>query len=98
MSKDVGEPMPDAAFRRTELKGSTIEASYAGALSFFRRKYSRDLDGVDVAVTGGRIAAIQPDILASSAREVTASTCCSQARSGAAPSCSTRASSMQAAK
>ena len=52
MSKDVGEPMPDAAFRRTELKGSTIEASYAGALSFFRRKYSRDLDGVDVAVTG----------------------------------------------
>jgi hypothetical protein len=50
MSKDVGEPMPDAAFRRTELKGSTIEASYAGALSFFRSKYSRDLDGVDVVL------------------------------------------------
>ena len=44
MSKDVGEPIPDEAFRRTELKGAMIEASYAGALSFFRRKYSRDLD------------------------------------------------------
>lgn len=42
----------DAAFRRTRLKGSTIEATYAGALSFMRRKYTRDLQGVDVAVTG----------------------------------------------
>ena len=31
------------------VKGSP---SYAGALSFMRRKYSRDLDGVDVAVVG----------------------------------------------
>ena len=31
------------------VKGSP---SYAGALSFMRRKYSRDLGGVDVAVTG----------------------------------------------
>ena len=31
------------------VKGSP---SYAGALSFMRRKYSRELDGVDVAVTG----------------------------------------------
>jgi agmatinase len=52
MGKDVGEALPDAAFRRQALKGSMIEASYAGALSFFRRKYSRDLTGVDVAVTG----------------------------------------------
>jgi agmatinase len=42
----------DAAFRRKDLKGSTIEASYAGALSFMRRKYTRSLKGVDVAVTG----------------------------------------------
>jgi agmatinase len=42
----------DAAFRRKTLKGSSIEASYAGALSFMRRKYTRDLKGVDVAVTG----------------------------------------------
>ncbi|MGE4246042.1 MAG: agmatinase [Parvibaculaceae bacterium] len=42
----------DAAFRRADLKGSTIEATYAGALSFMRRKYTRDLAGVDIAVTG----------------------------------------------
>ncbi len=42
----------DAAFRRKDLMGSSIEASYAGALSFLRRKYTRNLKGVDVAVTG----------------------------------------------
>jgi len=42
----------DAAFRRKDLRGSMIEASYAGALSFARRKYTRDLKGADVAVTG----------------------------------------------
>ncbi|SDW34675.1 agmatinase [Ruegeria halocynthiae] len=42
----------DAAFTRTNLKGSQIESSYAGALSFMRRKYTKDLSGVDVAVTG----------------------------------------------
>lgn len=52
MGKDVGEALQDAAFMRTKLHGSTIEASYSGALSFMRRKYSRDLTGVDVAVTG----------------------------------------------
>lgn len=52
MSKDVGEELNDAAFRRQRLTGSYVEASYAGALSFMRRKYSRDLTGVDVAITG----------------------------------------------
>ncbi len=42
----------DAAFRRERLKGSEIESTYAGALSFMRRKYTRDLAGVDIAVTG----------------------------------------------
>ncbi len=43
----------DNAFTATDLHG-TVEGSpsYAGALSFMRRKYSRDLTGVDVAVTG----------------------------------------------
>ncbi len=50
--KDVGDTMPDAAFMRTRLLGSTLESSYAGALSFLRRKYTKDLTGVDVAVTG----------------------------------------------
>jgi agmatinase len=43
----------DNAFTASNLQG-TVEGSpsYAGALSFMRRKYSRDLTGVDVAVTG----------------------------------------------
>jgi agmatinase len=43
----------DNAFTAKNLHG-TVEGSpsYAGALSFMRRKYSRDLTGVDVAVTG----------------------------------------------
>ena len=42
----------DSAFTRESLYGSQAEVTYAGALSFLRRKYSRDLTGVDVAVTG----------------------------------------------
>ena len=51
-SSVTGRTPGDAAFRRKDLRGSAIEASYAGALSFGRRKYTRDLKGVDVAVTG----------------------------------------------
>lgn len=42
----------DLAFTREDLYGTVVEATYAGAVSFMRRKYSRDLQGVDVAVTG----------------------------------------------
>ncbi|CAF0825583.1 unnamed protein product [Adineta steineri] len=42
----------DGAIRRTELYGSTIEQTYSGVLSFLRRNYTRNLKGVDVAVTG----------------------------------------------
>ncbi len=42
----------DDAFRRENLKGTRFEATYAGALSFMRRKYTRDLTGVDIAITG----------------------------------------------
>lgn len=46
-------PLPgDNAFRRQALKGTQWEPTYAGALSFMRRKYTRDLTGVDIAVTG----------------------------------------------
>lgn len=34
------------------LKGGSLEVAYAGALSFMRRRYSRDLAGIDVAVWG----------------------------------------------
>jgi agmatinase len=42
----------DHAFTTRSLYGTQVEHIYAGALSFLRRKYTRDLDGVDVAVTG----------------------------------------------
>jgi agmatinase len=42
----------DGAFTRDDLYGSRQESTFAGALSFLRRKYTRDLTGVDIAVTG----------------------------------------------
>ena len=42
----------DGAFRREDLNSRSNDMTYSGALSFLRRKYSRDLIGVDVAVTG----------------------------------------------
>lgn len=42
----------DGAIRRTSLYGSSIENTYGGVLSFMRRKYTRDLAGVDVAISG----------------------------------------------
>lgn len=42
----------DHAFTAEDLKGTHLEPTFAGALSFMRRKYSRDLAGVDVAVSG----------------------------------------------
>ncbi len=48
----LGRVPGDDAFRRSNIKGTNWEATYAGALSFMRRKYTRDLTGVDIAVTG----------------------------------------------
>ena len=42
----------DHAILRESLYGTTPEATYAGAVSFMRRKYTRDLTGVDLVVTG----------------------------------------------
>ncbi len=42
----------DAAFRATDNRAHWPEMTYGGALSFLRRRYSRDLAGVDVAVLG----------------------------------------------
>ena len=43
----------DFAVRSSENTGNWKEMAYAGVLSFLRRRYSRDLNGVDVAVRGG---------------------------------------------
>lgn len=42
----------DLAFTRKELRGSGDEPTYSGAPSFMRRRFTRDLAGVDVAVVG----------------------------------------------
>lgn len=46
-------PRPtDNAFLGPSLKGGSHEPTYGGALSFMRRRYSRDLNGVDLAIWG----------------------------------------------
>ena len=42
----------DAAFAGEGDRGIHSEPTYSGALSFLRRRYTKDLEGVDVAVTG----------------------------------------------
>ena len=42
----------DQAFVATSSKGTTQEQTFAGALSFLRRRYSKDLTDVDLAVMG----------------------------------------------
>ncbi|MBM3852885.1 MAG: agmatinase [Verrucomicrobia bacterium] len=42
----------DHAFTAREFKGPKVEPVYAGAQSFLRCRYTKDLAGVDVAVTG----------------------------------------------
>jgi agmatinase len=42
----------DSAFRAAGNRERISEMTYGGALSFLRRRYSRDLSGVDVAVMG----------------------------------------------
>lgn len=52
MATDRTRPRPtDHAFLGG-LRGGSKEATYAGALSFMRRRYGRELGGVDVAVWG----------------------------------------------
>jgi len=42
----------DGAIRRESLYGSSRENTYAGVTSFMRRIYTKDLTGVDLAITG----------------------------------------------
>lgn len=42
----------DDAFTRAEMRGHSHENTFGGATSFLRRRYSKDLSGVDLAITG----------------------------------------------
>ncbi len=50
MNEDIRDT--DHAIHRTSHMGYESENTYSGVLSFMRRRYTRDLAGVDVAVTG----------------------------------------------
>ncbi len=52
MALEDAKRQVDHAFTREELKGNSFENTFGGAVSFLRRRYSKDLSGVDVAVTG----------------------------------------------
>ena len=52
MALEDAKTQIDAAFTRDDLKGLSFENAFAGATSFLRRKYTKDLTGVDLAVTG----------------------------------------------
>ena len=50
----MDKQLVDQAWRAEDRqnKGRAFEMTYGGALSFLRRRYSRELDGVDIAVSG----------------------------------------------
>ena len=51
-NSSVNPVQGDLAFTRDNDRGVIAEASYAGALSFMRRRYTRDLSSADVVIMG----------------------------------------------
>ncbi|MEO0402350.1 MAG: agmatinase [Pseudomonadota bacterium] len=52
MALEEAKTQIDHAFTREDLRGPSYELTFAGATSFLRRRYTKDLTGVDIAVTG----------------------------------------------
>ncbi|SFM23637.1 agmatinase [Shimia aestuarii] len=52
MALEDAKHQVDTAFTRENLRGASFENTFGGANSFLRRKYTKDLEGVDIAVTG----------------------------------------------
>lgn len=52
MGLEDAKEQVDQAFTRDSLTGASFENTFGGALSFLRRRYTKDLTGVDIAVTG----------------------------------------------
>ncbi|MHA6346685.1 agmatinase [Roseivivax sp. CAU 1761] len=52
MALEDAKTQIDHAFTREDLRGLSFENVFAGAPSFLRRRYTKDLAGVDVAVSG----------------------------------------------
>ncbi|WP_410217648.1 agmatinase [Paracoccus sp. (in: a-proteobacteria)] len=52
MALEDAKTQVDQAFTRSERRGPSFENAFGGATSFLRRRYTKNLTGVDVAVTG----------------------------------------------
>ncbi|WP_417808063.1 agmatinase [Thioclava sp.] len=52
MALEDAKTQIDQAFTRAELRGLSFENAFGGATSFLRRRYSKDLSGAQIAVTG----------------------------------------------
>lgn len=52
MALEDAKTQADLAFTRTDPRGPAFENAFAGATSFLRRRYSKDLAGYDLAITG----------------------------------------------
>ncbi|QGX98238.1 agmatinase [Roseovarius faecimaris] len=52
MSLEEAKETVDHAFMRESLTGPSYENAFGGATSFLRRRYTKDLTGVDIAITG----------------------------------------------
>ncbi len=52
MALEDAKTQVDQAFTRDDLLGLSFENTFGGATSFLRRRYTKDLTGVDLAVTG----------------------------------------------
>ncbi|MDO6730498.1 agmatinase [Marinovum sp. 2_MG-2023] len=52
MALEDAKTAVDDAFTRADLRGLSYENTFGGATSFLRRRYSKDLTGVDLAITG----------------------------------------------
>ncbi|WP_372885929.1 agmatinase [Shimia sp.] len=52
MALEDAKSQVDEAFTRKDSRGMSYENTFGGATSFLRRRYTKDLTGVDIAVTG----------------------------------------------
>ncbi len=52
MALEDAKTQMDMAFTRDDPRGPSFELTFGGATSFLRRRYTKDLNGVDIAVTG----------------------------------------------
>lgn len=52
MALEDSKTYVDEAFTRKDVRGCSFENTFGGATSFLRRRYTKDLTGVDIAVTG----------------------------------------------